>query len=87
MADTGTLPGPPIFTPDMWFGLIMNSERVIHRIARRRVSEYTIMATGQVPYEVFRAAAHSPDQAISEFDRYTLSVERAAADLTRDHDS
>lgn len=61
----------------------MNSERIIHRIARRRKDEYTAL-TGAVPYEVFRAAAHSPDQAATEFDRHVIAVERLATLAARD---
>ena len=82
MADTGTLPGPDIAGPYTWFGLVMNSERVIHRMARRRTSEYTAMVTGNVPYELFRASTHSLGQADREYDRFILSVERAMSDGT-----
>lgn len=78
VADTGTFP-PESLMPSgcTLFGLVMNTERVIHRAGRRRLSEYTVMVTGQVPHEFFRASTYSPDQAGSEFDRYVLSVARA----------
>lgn len=62
----------------------MNTERVIHRRARHELSRYTMMLGGNgAPYEVFRAAAHSYDQAADEWERYTIATERAALDSTR----
>lgn len=57
----------------------MNTERIVHRAARRRVAEYTIATSRQgVPFEVFRAAAHSVDQATLEYERHGIALETVA---------
>lgn len=77
LGDTGSLPPESLIPPECTlFGLVMNSERVVQRIGRRRLAEYTLIASRYaVPDEIFRAAAHSEDQARYEADGYNLSVE------------
>jgi hypothetical protein len=65
----------------------MNSERIIHRKARRDFASYTMTTTGVVPHEVFRAAAHSVDQAAVEFDRHNIALERLIASYARGDDA
>jgi hypothetical protein len=79
IADTGVFPGPLLPNASAWFGLLMNSERMVHRIARRRLSEHLLCTSGKgVPYDIFRAASLSHNRAVDETDDYNLSLERAA---------
>lgn len=63
-----------------WFGVLMNSERIVHRKWRRKIAERVILNSDRlVPYDIFRAGAYSAEQAREECDGYNLSLEVRAS--------
>ena len=81
IADSEVFPESQITSYEEWFGLIMNSERIVHRKARRRMDEFTIMTSGrEIPYEMFRSSTYTKNHAKEEFDLYNLSLERKYAE-------
>lgn len=86
LADTGSLlPESLIPSECTLFGLVMNTERIVHRISRRRLAEVAVVTSGQgVPFELFRAAAYSVDQATLEYERHNITLERLARALSSD---
>lgn len=98
IADAEVFPGPVVLAggwwsflfgrrrrlAEIWFGLVMNSERIVHRKSRRRLAEMNLMTSEEeVPYAVFRSAAYSAYQARTEYDDYTIALQRAVQDARR----
>ena len=83
LADTGAFPPESLVPPGCtFFGLVMNTERVIHRAGRRELTRFTLVTSDRgAAYELFRASTYSVAQADTEFDGYNLYLARLNAEV------